>query len=413
MLISLWLLTLLFASIGTWRCLKKKTPPASRPAVASKPGITVLKPLCGMDSGLRQNLESFFRLSYPSYELIFSVAHSNDPAIKVVEHLQREYPHIHSWLVIGDVKAGPNPKVNNLIRSYELATHDLILISDSNVRVPVHYLTRLSEELAPGVGVVTSIVAGVAPHDFGGKLEAAYLNTFYARGMELAFATGNPCVVGKSMLFRKSVAASFGGIRALGCYLAEDYALGEEMRKLGLRVALTKEAIPQFLGDYSLGAFWKRHLRWGRIRKAHAPVAFVLEPLFSPLLSSLVAGFAFADGPGFWSFSMTFFLLNLSFWLACDLALMSRYSGKSELTAPFVWLARELLAFPLWLSVASGNTVNWRGRILTLRMGGMIVSGIEQETECVSSFGERRPLPTRWRATTRPATGGAGNQTAI
>lgn len=407
MLFALWIATVLFTLVGSWLALRKRMPAQIK---ARLPGITVLKPLCGHDSGLRQNLESFFRQKYPAFELIFSVNDPADPAVPLVEELQKKYPKVPSWLVLGGVHVGPNPKVNNLVRSYELATYDLILISDSNVRVEPDYLLRMAPELEEGVGVVTSIVAGTSPQGLGAELECAYLNTFYARGMNLAFATGNPCVIGKSMLFRKSVAAAFGGIRALGGYLAEDYALGEEMRKLGLSVALAADPIPQFVGKYSLLSFWQRHIRWGRIRKSHAPFAFLLEPVFSPILSSLLAGLA-------WQGSFPFlqaFGLNLLFCLACDLQLLRKFSRRQDLWAPCIWLARELLAFPLWIAAAAGNTVQWRGQVLTLQVGGLIGGEIDSgEMECVSSFGERQPLHIRSRATTRPATGGIGSQTAI
>jgi len=407
MLFALWTLTLLFTLLGTWLALKQSRPTRKSGPL---PGITVLKPLCGHDPGLRENLESFFQQRYPDYELIFSVTDPNDPAVSVLEELQQKYPQVASWLVIGGVDVGPNPKVNNLVRSYELASHDLILISDSNVRAGSDYLERMVPELESGVGVVTAIVAGVAPSGLGGELEATYLNTFYARGMKLAFATGNPCVIGKSMLFRKSVAASFGGIRTLGGFLAEDYALGEEMRKLGLRVALAVDPIPQFIGKYSFKAFWQRHIRWGRIRKSHAPMAFIAEPIFSPLLSSFLAGLAWA---GYLPFLQAF-LLNFLFCLFCDLLLIGKFSARFSLRAPLFWLVRELLALPLWIKVASGNTVHWRGKTLALGAGGVILDRESGDGECeAGSFGERLPLLTRSRATTRPATGGAGSQTAI
>ena len=56
------------------------------------PPVTILKPLKGMDEELEENLRSFFHLDYPVYQLIFGVAEADDPAIGVVENLQREFP---------------------------------------------------------------------------------------------------------------------------------------------------------------------------------------------------------------------------------------------------------------------------------------------------------------------------------
>jgi ceramide glucosyltransferase len=255
--------------------------------------------------------------------------------------------------------------------------------------------------------VVTATVAGVKPGGWGGRLEATYLNTFYARGMSLAFATGNPCVIGKSMLFRRSDASRFGGIRALGEFLAEDYALGEEMRKLGLSVELMDSPIEQYIGAYSFKSFWDRHLRWGRIRKAHAPAAFLAEPLFTPLASGIAGGFALHGIQGFF--------LTFSLWGICDLALNYRLSRRERVLwwQPAAWLARELLAFPQWVAAASGNSVQWRGSTLFLSYGGKIQEGEKEWRSEVTSSGAQLPARTKLRGTTSTATGGLGKPRVI
>src|SRR5262249_8531274 len=160
----------------------------------------------------------------------------SDPAASVVRSLMARYPKINAKLLVGIIEAGLNPKVNNMLRSYDCAKYDLILISDSNVRVGSGYLKRMVAHMSTSIGMVTSVVAGVSPKGLGGALEATYLNTFYARMMHFTARCGESCVVGKSMLFRKSIAKRFGGIRTLACYLAEDYMAGEAMKKLGYEV---------------------------------------------------------------------------------------------------------------------------------------------------------------------------------
>jgi ceramide glucosyltransferase len=376
-----WAFILSFAITGNFLAYLRQHRVRKEPMPSELPPVSVLKPLKGADPGLSENLESFFRLDYPDFELLFSVAEGADPAVKLVLELRERYPGVRSRLIVGAENVGMNPKVNNLDRSYRQASADLILISDSNVRVSPDYLRRKVACLAPGVGVVTAVVAGLNPLGFGGMLEATYLNTFYARGLSLAFATGNPCVIGKSMLFRRSVAAQFGGLRALADYLAEDYVLGEEMRKLGLKIALAHGAVRQHVGRYSFRSFWDRHLRWGRIRKAHAPAAFVAEPLFTPAGTMLLAACGFGARGA---------LLTLAVWLLADLVLMRKLLGSLPVWAPAAWLAREALAFPMWLAVASGNTVHWRGATLHLALGGKL----QLEDEGWSSFREQ-PLGLR------------------
>jgi ceramide glucosyltransferase len=370
-LMLIWLLALLIAAFGTALSLKHlATPPLHLDAPFNLFPVTVLKPLKGSDSGLRENLKSFFELSYPNYEIIFSVADSRDPAFDVISDLMRRHPRIPARLVVGDVKVGPNPKINNMVRGYQQAKYDWILISDSNIRVSPDYLTRLVANLDPGVGIMTSIVAGRNAQGAGGLLEESFLNTFYARGMVLAFSANQPIVMGKSIMFRKSTAERFGGIKILSRYLAEDYIAGEAVRHLGLRAVLASDPVVQYIGDYSFKEFWHRHLRWGRIRKAQSPLTFVLEPLFTCFGSGALGAFAAIR---LFHFSCpTFIATHLLLWASCDFLMMKKLSCKIDIGAPIVWFLREFLALPLWLHIASGDTVEWRGKKMRLQSGGIL-----------------------------------------
>jgi ceramide glucosyltransferase len=272
--------------------------------------------------------------------------------------------------VIGDVQVGQNPKVNNLVRGYQEAHYDWILISDSNVRVRHDYLTHVVRGFTPDVGVVTAIVAGRAPASQGAWLEAVFLNTFYARWMMIAGRFGAPVVVGKSMLFRRREANRFGGIATLGCFLAEDYMAGQAMRFLGRRVVVMTEPVSQPLGEYPLASFWSRHLRWGRIRKAQAPVAFIFEPAFCSMFSGLIGALALHL---VWNTPVLPVLgLHLLLWLCADLAVMRALGERPCARAVAAWLARELLHIPLWVHIFLGREVQWRGRSLIVARGGIL-----------------------------------------
>jgi ceramide glucosyltransferase len=285
--------------------------------------VSILKPLKGSDEGLFENLESSFLLDYPEYELIFSVADERDTATSVVRKLMARYPRTRAKLIVGDVEVGTNPKVNNLIRSYAGAAHDWLLISDSNVRLAPDYLRKMMAHIENGVGMVTSVVSGNGAEGVGGCLESVYLNTVYARGMILTAALGRPCVMGKSMLFQRSTADRFGGLKTLACYLAEDYMAGEAIRKLGLKVVVASEPVRQIVGSHSIGAFWSRHLRWGRIRKAQAPLAFLIEPWLGCLLSGWVGASAISP-----HFRAAFFLTHLFIWSTCDIMVVLKIKTK-------------------------------------------------------------------------------------
>jgi ceramide glucosyltransferase len=374
MMFFVWALGLSATILGTWHALKRlhRTPPHLDAPFALYP-VSVLKPLKGIESGfLKENLEGFFNLDYPEFELIFSVGSFADPARAVVEALMEKYPLVDSRLIIGMIDVGPNPKVNNMVRSYESAKHDLLLISDSNVRVDPSYIRRTVAHLDSGVGIVTAVVAGRNPNGMGAHLEAMYLNTFYARYMLMAEGFKMPCVVGKSMLMSRKTAARFGGIRMLGQYLAEDYMAGIAMQKLGLRSVIMSDPVHQEIGQYSVKDFWKRHTRWGRLRKSQAPVPFFFEPLFGAIANGTIGAFVMN---AYFNIPMAHFLIfHLCTWAFCDLLQVKRLGSALNVPVAFAWFLREIIAIPMWIHVASGNSVQWRGKTLHLKPGGLLES---------------------------------------
>ncbi len=342
-------------------------------------GISILKPLKGADPSLYSNLESFFKLeTQHHFELLFSLESREDPAYPMVTKLISTHPDIAARIYLLNESPAPNseiknPKLRNLAESYARAKFDLIFISDSNVKIRPFELDHLVDHVKDDTGIVTAIVSGIDFSGLGGALESVFLGTFYARFMALSNRFAKPCVVGKVMLFRKSQAKRFGGLKQLSEFLAEDFMAGETMRKLGLKIETSNFSVLQILGKYSFKSFWSRHLRWGRIRKIHAPLAFFAEPLFGPIpmggigaigLSSLTS---ITFGAGLLG-SLTFICIldGLSYLRTTDV------NPRFIPCFPVVWCLRELLALPLWIQIASSNQIDWRGSRFTLAPGGLL-----------------------------------------
>ncbi len=330
------------------------------------PPVSILKPLKGTDSSLKENLKSFFDLDYPRFEILISVADETDPALPIVYELLEENPLSPVRLFIGETDVGINPKVNNMMKSYESVQHDWIWISDSNVRVERNELTQMLSQIDENTGVLTGLVSGRNPQSLGGYLEASYLNTFYAKWMTLAAQFKKPCVIGKSMLFKKSMAQRFGGIAILSRYLAEDFMAGEATRKLGLKVQSNRRPIQQILDEhYTVKDFWYRHIRWGRMRKSQAPFAFYGEALTSSLTCGTVLAYA-SD------MSITLLLFHFATWWVGDFWVQMKMGSRLTLMSFLTWTLREIFALPLWAHIAIGNTVVWRGQRLRLLDGGLL-----------------------------------------
>ena len=145
--------------------------------------VSVLKPLNGADQDLYENLRSFFEQDLPEFELVFGVTNGNDPALAIVARLEREFPNVRCRLAVHEGGTALNPKVRNLLGMLPYATHDLLLISDSNVRAPLHYVRELALlHAGERVGMVTNLFAGTRECTLGAALENVQLNGFVAAG---------------------------------------------------------------------------------------------------------------------------------------------------------------------------------------------------------------------------------------
>ena len=271
---------------GRGRGLPEYTPP-----------VTIFKPLKGLDEELEANLRSFFHLDYPVYQLLFGVADAGDPAIAVVQKLMGEHPDRDTRLVVGAPAFGLNPKVENLASMARFRKYDVILISDSNVRVRPSYLRETAKYLAePGVGLVTNLFAGVGEIHSGAIMENLQLNGFIAGGMALASVLRVTCVVGKSMLMPVKVLEAIGGFARVRNLLAEDQVIGVLVRKAGYSIRLSHHVIDNINRRRGFNWFLNRHSRWYKIRRQMALYTFLSEPMANLATVGLVWAFSGDSG---------------------------------------------------------------------------------------------------------------------
>ena len=321
--------------------------------------VSVLKPLKGIDDGLFDNLESFCTLDYPRYEIIFSLQSQNDPAYKVAKKIADKYPGKDISIVVERCDDGLNPKVNNLIPAYRKTKYDLILISDSNVRVGKDYLTDISRHMDdPSVGLVSNMIRGVRGLSLGALLENLHLNSFIVGSVcFLDRYLKMPCVIGKSMLMRKSDLESIGGFGGVKDFLAEDYIIGQRIHRLGRKVVLSSHLIDNVNEYWGIGRFINRHTRWGKLRWRIGGIAYISELLSNAVFMSVIP-------------LVVLPLTKLSLLLAAGThaTKIARdfYIGK-KLGAgmhPLVYALtplKDLVIGLLWFVPVLSNTVSWRG----------------------------------------------------
>ena len=353
-------LSLSFALLCWISQIRALARPPRRPPIDAPP-ISILKPLKGADPGLEANLRSFFAQDYPRFELLFGVEDGLDPAVDIVERLIAEHPDVTARLVVSRRRVGLNPKVNNLANMDRVAWHEMLLISDSNVIVEPGYVSDMvARACEPGVGLVTSLIRARSASGLGAALESLQLHTFVMGGVAAwCGLIGEPCVVGKSMMLRRSDLARIGGFEFLGGYLAEDQVCGEEIDALGLRVVVSGRPVDNVLGEVSLSGFAARHLRWARIRRRLGVAPYIGEALLNPVALAIVAA---AAGAGLTVPALALTAMSLMAWSAERRLGVER---NALLVAPLE-LARSLSVAVLWPVAFVSGSVNWRGNVLRI-----------------------------------------------
>jgi ceramide glucosyltransferase len=340
-----------------------RRPRPSSPALDRDEGVSIVRPLCGIENFTEATLTSSFDLTYRRYEIVFCVAQPHDPVIPVVQRLIDLRPEVPAKLLIGNDRVSDNPKLNNVVKGWDAACNSWIVMSDSNVLMPPDYLQELFSTWAADTGVVSSPAIGSRPDGIWAELECAFLNTYQARWQCFADDIGMGFAQGKTMLYRRDLIEAAGGIRALGSELAEDAASTKIVRRQGLRVRVVNRPFAQPLGQRTVTEVWRRQIRWARLRR-DTFLPFFLPELFAGSVPPFAAWTLLATAND-WPLLLALPAF-LALWYGAEASLAAAAGWQLSRRSPLAWMMRDALLPVLWCTSWLGNGFVWRDHAMRI-----------------------------------------------
>ncbi len=338
-------------------------------AKSTSPPVSILKPVCGQEINLQQNLRSFCQQAYPQYQVVFGVSSPTDPAIETIRTLIRDFPELDLELVVDASLIGSNRKISNLANMFSKTRHDLLVIADSDMLVDPNYLATVTACFDDkSVGAATCLYTGKSTGGLASSLGASYINTWFLPSVlvALSFQQLSFCF-GATMAIRRGVLTEIGGFERLASVLADDYLLGNLVHSRGYKVALVPYLVKNIVHESSLSALFRHELRWARTVRSVQPIGYSLSFLTHTVpLSLLYLALTPAPVTGYVVLSVALGLRVLS-----HLSINRHTEPQSRGN---VWLLplRDLLSFGVWIASFFGSAVEWRQQNFNIEANGLM-----------------------------------------
>jgi ceramide glucosyltransferase len=345
---------------------------AHRPKINGyQPPITILKPIYGLDKGLEENVLSLCRQDYADYQIVLAVQRVDDPALPLLERLAQEFP-ARITLVVKPSEPVVNGKVQNLVNALAAARHDILIISDSDVRLRPDYLRTIVSPLEDSkVGYVCTLYRSVGGDRWFEKMELLSLNADFVPSIIFSAITGAAgFCLGASVAFRKADLEAVGGMGDLGHYLVEDYELGRRLRGLGKHMVLMPHLV-DVVADYEdFNRWWHHQVYWDQNTWAANPVGFGL----TILVRSVPFALLYAVLAGFSAWGLAVLAGALIIRLGTAAKISAHYLDDREgLRALWLLPLRDVFALASWYVALTRRSFEWRGHRFGLTREGRIV----------------------------------------
>jgi len=372
-------LALLSLALALWQWLAAGRFPLHRRGVdlSFAPAITLLKPLKGCDATTVESLQSWFNQNYAGQiQILFGVADASDPVCKIVRELIEKNPGRDAQLVVCAESLGANGKVSTLVQLERLAKHELILVSDADVRVPADFLANIVAPLRDSkTGLVNCFYRLANPATTAMRCEAVAINAdFWSQVLQSASLKPPDFALGAAMLTRRKLLEEIGGFAAWVNCLADDYQLGHRIAQRGHRIALCPVVVECWDAPMNWCDVWKHQLRWARTIRVCRPL-----PYFFSILSNATLW------PLLWLIASLVWSKTLCAPLIAVVCLLIRMvlaqnlqrrfmQSRDNIASPWLVPVKDLQQAAIWMSAFLGNTVEWRGQKIRLRRDGTLIA---------------------------------------
>jgi ceramide glucosyltransferase len=356
------------ATIAAWRFFRGVRS-ATLPSYS--PSVSLLKTVHGLDFGSYENFAGFCRQNYPEYEILFAVNNESDPAVPLVRRIISEFPGRRIRLISGAEQVGANRKVNNLIALAREAQHEILVLTDGDVRVDVNYLRAVVAPFAdPATGAVTSFYRAIAEKNLAAELEAiGAASDFFAGVLVAEWMEGMTFALGASIVTTKHWLAKIGGFESIANMLADDYELGYRIAKAGGRIRLSRELVWTMYPAQTARSFWEHQVRWARTVRLSRPLSYVglifTHGLPWTIVAALIAPASWIAG----AYLLAYLALRLV--MAWTVGV---WGVRDDVLRKRLWLVpvRDAIHFVVWIASFASNRIIWRGEEYIMQKRQMV-----------------------------------------
>ncbi len=352
------------AIIAAGEFFRVKLAGASQP-LDFVPPVSILKPIRGLDRETYENFSSFCHQDYPELEILFCVSNEHDPAVPVIEKLIADFPARSIRLLIGTEEIGVSDKVNKLCRLAREARHEIVIVSDSDVRVDPGFLRALVKPFSESaVGGVTCLYRGLTDGGIAADLEALGNSADFAPGVLVARLFGGlDFMLGAVMAATKKHLAEIGGFESLADYFCDDYELGNRIAARGYRVELSRFPVDIVYPHETMGEAFRHQLRWNLSIRYSRPWGH-----FGLIFSNWVPWAVLVGVLLSWRAAVAYGGIALLFRMA--MATSVGFGGmRDRLVLRKLWLlpVRDAFAFVVWVASFFAQHIHWRDRLFRVR----------------------------------------------